>query len=78
MLAVRTALLACLLVAACGGNPFPTNGNTPPPPPVTNNASVSTLPGTTTPSNLTSITRVEDKNKGPDGISVSGNGFAQD
>jgi hypothetical protein len=83
MLAVRTAIFACLVLAACDGNPFlgtpPTSegGGT------TGNPSVSTLPGTTDPTTTGSITRFEEHGKGPNSSSngdgtASGTGSAPD
>ena len=90
MLAVRTAVFACLILAACDGNPFaPKVPGTETPTPA-GNASVSTLPGTDAPTTDGSITRFEDEGLGPlsasngDGTAsgsgtapaVQGNGFA--
>ena len=90
MLAVRTAVLACLLLAACDGNPFAVGAGDPDPDPTPGNPSVSTLPGTENPSANRSISRFEEHGKGPnsanngDGTAgsggsapaVLGNGFA--
>lgn len=80
MLAVRTAVFACLVLAACDGNPFvaPDPGTTP-----GSNQSVSTLPGTTAPTTNGSITRIEEHGKGPNSASngdgtASGEGSAPD
>jgi hypothetical protein len=74
MVAVRTAVLACLLLAACDGNPFLADGGDPDP---TGNPSVSTLRGTTNPSAASGITRQENRDLGPDMEEVYGNGFAE-
>jgi hypothetical protein len=74
-LALAFAALAGL--AACDGNPI---GQ----PPVdgggggSSGVSVSELPGTTNPSAKNPITRTEAKNEGPGGVTVIGNGFAED
>ena len=81
MLAVRTAVFACLVLAACDGNPFvaPDSGPTP-----GSNGSVSTLTSTLSgkPSSTGSISRTEVHGTGPsiDGSApdVVGNGYAQD
>jgi hypothetical protein len=84
MLSVRTAIFACVILAACDGNPFVAQPEVVPPVVVvpTPNASVSTLSGTTEPSQTAGITRTEVKDKGPeiDGSAptVVGNGYAQD
>ncbi len=75
MLAVRTAVMACLVLAACDGNPFGDGAGTPDPGP--GNASVSSLPGTENPTATGDITRSEARNKGPEGGEVYGNGFAE-
>ncbi len=76
----RTTLMACLLLAACGGNPFPDDGSGGGDPDVSN-SSASTLPGTNRPTSGGDITRTEEKGKGPnmDGSApdVTGNGFAE-
>ena len=83
MLSVRTAIFACVILAACDGNPFVAQPEVVPPEVVvpTPNASVSTLSGTTEPSQTAGITRTEVKGKGPeiDGSApdVYGNGYAQ-
>lgn len=74
MLAVRTAVFACLVLTACDGNPFKATD------PVGTGSgakSVSTLPGTDTPSSTTNIARTEARDKGPDGGEVTGNGYAE-
>ena len=73
MLAVRTGLMACLLLAACDGNPLEGGGGEPDP--IGPNSSVSSLPGTTNPSATRDITRTEEKvtAAGAD----YGNGFAE-
>ena len=76
MSAVKSSVMALLLLSACGGNPFP-GPLPPPPPPVPGNVSVSDLPGTTNPTATGDISRSEAKDKGPGGSSVPGNGFAQ-
>ena len=73
-MAIRTPLLALLLLAACDGNPFPGGaggggGGS-------SGGSSVDLPGTTNPSSSRSISRHEDLNKGPGGT-VTGNGFAE-
>ena len=73
-MSVRTALLACLLLAACDGSPFEGGPGSDPDP--TSNATVSSLPGTANPTARSDITRTEDRNKGPDGEEY-GNGFAE-
>lgn len=78
MLAVRTAIFACVVLAACDGNPFVAklvdDGTT-------GNPSVSTLSGTTDPSETGPILRTEVKGKGPQvggtAPDVRGNGFAE-
>ena len=76
MLAVRTGLMACLLLAACDGNPFASTvgGGTVNDPGVSS-GSVSTLPGTTNPTATGDITRTEKRvtTAGAD----YGNGFAE-
>jgi len=74
MLAIRTAVLACLVLTACDGNPFVAGdgGDT-----GISNASVSSLPGTDNPTAAGNITRIEDRNTGPGGDEVYGNGFAE-
>ena len=75
-MAVKSPVMAFLLLAACGGNPFvttPSSGGGS----GSGGTSVSDLPGTTNPTSAGSVTRSEDKNKGPDGGEVTGNGFAQ-
>ena len=88
MLAVRTAVFACLVLAACDGNPFvaPGGGGSA----GGGNTTVSTLPGTAKPSTTSGITRYEEHGKGPNSASngdgtasgagsapdVLGNGFA--
>ncbi|MEO8241712.1 MAG: hypothetical protein ABI832_05325 [bacterium] len=81
MVTVRTAVLACLVLAACDGNPFDSTaaggggsgGGS-------SSTSASTLPGTTTPSASGSVVRFEDHGKGPNvnggAPDVTGNGFA--
>lgn len=85
MLAVRTAVFACLVLAACDGNPLSTSAGS-------NggggsgtgggNSSVSTLPpDTSNPGAAGSITRFERRNVGPEvggaAPTVTGNGFAK-
>lgn len=72
MLSVRTAVLACLLLGACDGNPFEAGSGGPD---ITGNPSVSTLPGTTNPTSRGEITRTEARvtDAGED----YGNGFAE-
>jgi len=83
MLAVRTAVFACLVLAACDGNPLSSTGghNTGGGSTGGDNTSVSTLPGSG--SGATGgVTRHEDKNLGPKvggaALTVVGNGFAKD
>ena len=75
MSAVRTSLMACLLLAACDGNPFaagPGGGGTDP---GVSNGSVSTLPGPTTPTATGDITRTEER---VTAVGANyGNGFAE-
>ncbi len=79
MLAVRTAVFACLVLTGCNGNPFHAGAGGVP---VSDSASVSTLPGTSSPNATGDITRYEDKNLGPKvggaAPTVTGNGFAED
>lgn len=81
MLAIRSSLMACLLLAACDGNPFDPGAGGGGGTGGTGNASVSTLPGTTNPTANSDVTRTEDKNKGPNvggtAPDVTGNGFAE-
>lgn len=74
MKAVRTAVLACLLLAACDGNPFVGDIGDPD---SAGNPSVSTLRGTTNPSAASDITRQENRDEGTGGEEVYGNGFAE-
>ena len=74
MLAVRTAIFACLVLTACDGNPFIGQPATPE---ATGEKSVSTLPGTVNPSSRSSISRSEARDLGPNGIKVDGNGYAE-
>jgi hypothetical protein len=78
-MAVRLFATLGLIVAlsGCGGNPWipdggDTGGGT------TTVKSVSELTGTTSPTAQGNIKRGEVKGKGPDGVAVTGNGFAQD
>lgn len=73
MSAVRTSLMACLFLAACDGNPLAGGGGGPDPDPIS--TSVSTLPGTTTPTATGDITRTE-KRVTAQGADY-GNGFAE-
>ncbi len=73
MSALRISALALVLLADCDGNPLAKTAAVTPTP---TNASVSELPGTTTPTPADDITRFEDHNKGPGGSAVNGNGFA--
>lgn len=76
MLSVRTAVLACVVLAACDGNPFE-GGAGGAGPDLTGNTTVSSLPGTSNPTATGDITRMEDRNKGPGEGEVYGNGFAE-
>jgi hypothetical protein len=73
MLAVRTPLLALLLLAACDGNPFV---ETPVDPGDGTGDSVATLPGTTDPKASSNITRREAQVTAQ-GSTGFGNGYAQ-
>ncbi len=72
MSAVRTSVVALLLLAGCG-NPYAgdTGGGG------TSNKSVSELPGTTSPTPGGAVKRTENVNKGPGGAAVTGNGYAE-
>lgn len=74
MWTVRKGLMACLILAACDGNPLEGDGGGVDPTPV-DNASVSTLPGTTKPRATGDIERREEKVTA-DGADY-GNGFAE-
>ena len=74
MSAVKTSIMALLMLAGCGGNPFPGQVVTPLVPP--GNVSVSDLPGTTNPTATGDITRREARVSGTTNP-TGGNGFAQ-
>ncbi len=82
MVKVRTAVFACLVLAACDGNPFDSSAAGSGGTGGTSGTSVSTLPGTTTATAGGAIVRHEDHGKGPDltgggtAPDVVGNGFA--
>ncbi|MFM2365811.1 MAG: hypothetical protein RIR95_418 [Pseudomonadota bacterium] len=70
----KRILWSLLLLAGCGGNPFVDDGGVTPPPAGT---SVSELTGTAPSSAAGNVRRSEVKNKGPGGVAVTGNGFAE-
>lgn len=72
MSAVRTSIVALLLLAACDGDPFAAGGGGG----SGGGTSVADLPGTTAPTSGSDISRHEGHNKGPDGSTQTGNGFA--
>lgn len=76
MSALKTSILAALVLAGCSGKPFQSDsgssgGDS------SSDASIATLPGTTKPSASSEITRTEKENEGPGGAKVTGNGYAQ-
>ena len=81
MLAVRSAVVVCLVLAACDGNPFVGNPSVGVPP-TDQIGSVSTLSGSPNPTSSGSITRTEVQDEGPaingSAPEVPGNGYAQD
>lgn len=76
MSVIKTSLLAAIVLAGCSGKPFQSDsgssgGDS------SSDASIAPLPGTTSPSPSSAITRTEAENAGPGGAKVNGNGFAQ-
>jgi hypothetical protein len=68
----KRILWSLLLLAGCGGNPFVDGGVDP-----GTGTSVSELTGTAPSSAAGNVRRSEVKNKGPGGVAVTGNGFAE-